>query len=450
MRFLPHDRDPSVLVVGAGYVGLCLAAVLAQRGLRVIAADVDRAHVERLRAGRCTIAEPGLEELLRDGLASGRLTVTADLSAASDCDVVLLTTGTPVDAEGRLDPSQLEAACRDLAPRLRAGQLVVVKCTVSPGTTRTVVAPLLAGHGLEPGTDIGLVHCPERLAEGQALDQLRELAVVVGGVNAESAEAATAFWERHLGVPVHPVKDADVAEAVKLASNWWIDHNIAMANELALFCDAFGIDVMDVVTAANTLPKGAGRMNVLLPSVGVGGSCLPKDPVMAARAAADRGVELRTVATGRAVNDAMPGHAARNLVDGLHKLGTDPAGATVAVLGLAFKSDTGDLRETPVAPFVEHLRNAGCTIRLHDGLAEPDRVRALFGQDPEPTIAAALAGADAVAILAGHREYRELTAADLRAATRAGCLVFDGRRYFTRDEISDLHAHDLQYRGIGR
>jgi UDP-N-acetyl-D-mannosaminuronic acid dehydrogenase len=450
MRFLPHDRDPSVLVVGAGYVGLCLAAVLAQRGLTVVAADVDRDHVERLRAGRCTIAEPGLEELLREGLAAGRLTVTSDLATAPDCDVVLITTGTPIDAEGRLDSTQLEAACRDLAPRLRPGQLVVVKCTMSPGTTRTVVAPLLAGHGLEPGVDIGLVHCPERLAEGQALDQLRELAVVVGGVDPDSAEAAGEFWRRHLGVPVHPVADADVAEAVKLASNWWIDHNIAMANELALFCDAFGIDVMDVVTAANTLPKGAGRMNVLLPSVGVGGSCLPKDPVMAARAAADRGVELRTVATGRAVNDAMPGHAARSLTDELRKLGTDPAGATVAVLGLAFKNDTGDLRLTPVAPFVEHLRRAGCTVRLHDALADPARVRDLFGQDPEPSVGAALAGADAVAVLAAHREYRELTAADLRAATRAGCLVFDGRRYFTRDEIGALHDHDLHYRGIGR
>lgn len=450
MRFLPDDRDPSVLVVGAGYVGLCLAAVFARRGLKVVAYDVDRGHVERLRAGRCTIAEPGLEPLLREGLASGCLTVSADLSAATTCDVVLLAPGTPVDADGRLDSSQLEAACRDLAPRLRAGQLVVVKSTVSPGTTRTVVAPLLAGHGLRPGVDFGLAHCPERLAEGQAIAQLGELAVIVGGINAESAAAAAALWERHLGVPVHPVAGADVAEAVKLASNWWIDHNIAMANELALFCDAFGIDVLDVVTAANTLPKGAGRLNVLLPSVGVGGSCLTKDPVMTARAAADRGVELRTITTGRAVNDAMPGHAARSLTDELRKLGTDPAGATVAVLGLAFKNDVGDLRQTPVVPFVAGLRRAGCTVRLHDGLAEPDQVRALFGQAPEPSIGAALAGADAVAILAAHREYRELTAGDLRAATRAGCLVFDGRRYYTRDEITALHDHDLRYRGIGR
>lgn len=450
MRFLPHDRDPSVLVVGAGYVGLCLAVVLVRRGLKVVAVDVDREHVERLRAGRCAIAEPGLEDMLRDGLASGRLTIEADLSAAPGCDVVLLTPGTPVDIDGRLDSSQLEAACRDLAPRLRPGQLVVVKCTVSPGTTRTVVAPLLAGHGLQPDADIGLAHCPERLAEGQALDQLRELAVIVGGIGPASAEAATAFWRRHLGVPVHPVPNADVAEAVKLASNWWIDHNIAMANELALFCDTFGIDVTDVVTAANTLPKGAGRMNVLLPSVGVGGSCLPKDSVMLARAAADRGVELRTVSTGRAVNDAMPGYAARRLTDELRKLGTDPSTATVAVLGLAFKNDTGDLRRTPVVPFVEHLRRAGCAVRLHDGLAEPDLVRDVFGQPPESSIGAALAGADAVAVAAGHREYRELSAADLRAATRAGCLIFDGRRYFTHDEIGALRDHGLRYRGIGR
>ncbi|WP_007023600.1 nucleotide sugar dehydrogenase [Saccharomonospora iraqiensis] len=450
MRFLPRDRAPSVLVVGAGQVGLCLAAVLAERGLRVVAADIDLEHVERVRAGRCAIAEPGLDQLLRDGLASGRLTVTADLSAAAGSDVILLTPGTPVDADGRLDSSNLEAACRDLAPRLRPGHLVVVKCTVSPGTTRTVVAPLLSGHGARPGEDFGLVHCPERLAEGQALAQIRELAVIVGGVDPESAESASVFWRNTLGVPVHPVADADIAEAVKLASNWWIDHNIAMANELALFCDAFGIDVVDVVTAANTLPKGNGRMNVLMPSVGVGGSCLPKDPVMAARAAGDRGVELRTVTTGRAVNDAMPDHAARSLTDQLSKFGTDPAEATVAVLGLAFKSDTGDLRRTPVAPFVAQLREAGCTVRLHDGLAEPARVRDVFGQDPEPSIDAAIAGADAVAMLTGHREYRDLAPADLRAATRAGCLVFDGRRYFTRDEIESLYEHDLRYRGIGR
>ncbi|GAA2711052.1 nucleotide sugar dehydrogenase [Micromonospora olivasterospora] len=450
MRFFTDRRPLRVAVVGFGHVGACLGVTLAGRGMTVTGIDTDAALVAELRAGRCRLREPGLAEVLAALRDSPRLRLSTGYGAVADADVVVLTVGTPLGDAGAVVADHLEQSCRALAPRLRAGQLVVVKSTVPPGTTRRVLAPLLEGGGLRQGRDFGLAYCPERLAEGTALRDLRELPVVVGGLDADSAAAAVAFWKEALDVPVHVVPDAETAEIVKLATNWWIDVNIAVANELARFCAAYDTDVLEVVGAANALPKGTGRVNLLLPGVGVGGSCLTKDPWIAWRAADAHGVELETVATARRVNDAMPARCGALIAAELARLGSDPAASTVAVLGLAYKNDTGDLRHTPVRGVVDTLRSAGAAIRLHDPLADPDEVRACFGQRPVPTLDEAVTGADCVAVLAGHRQYRELDYVALRDRVAMPCLVFDGRLHLPPPTIADLLGLGYAYRGVGR
>ncbi|WP_262391267.1 nucleotide sugar dehydrogenase [Nocardiopsis sp. CNR-923] len=345
---------------------------------------------------------------------------------------------------------QLERVCEQIAPRLEPGRLVIVKSTVVPGTTRTLVAPLLEQGGLTCETDFGLAYCPERLAEGEALAQLGELTVVVGGDGRDGTAAAARFWEESLGVPTHVVPGTDAAETVKLATNWWIDANVAIANELARFCAAFGVDVMDVIAASNSLPKGDSRVNILRPGVGVGGACLTKDPWMAWRVARDRGVRLETVRTARHANDSMPSYTAETILEELVKLGSDPEEATVAVLGVSFKGGTGDLRNTPVKGVVERLREAGVRVRMFDPLAEPDQVRAELGERVTDSLDEAVRGADAVALLAGHREFREIPPARLRSLLSGAGLVFDGRAVLAPDTPRELRELGLAYRGVGR
>lgn len=450
MRFLPDSREPKVAIIGFGYVGCCLGVTLADQGLYVTGIDRNPHLVSELNAGRCHISEPGLPEALEKLRGTSRLTFSTEYDAIEDADVVVIAVGTPIGPDRSLITEQLEEVCVTLAPQLRRGQLVVLKSTVAPGTTRGLVRPLLEGGGLVQGNDFGLVFCPERLSEGNALSELRELPIIVGGCDPESTHSATEFWKRALNVPVCEYTSLEVAEIVKLADNWWIDHNIALANDLARLCDVFRVDVLQVITGANSLPKGTGRVNILLPSVGVGGYCLTKDPWITWNAARERGVRLRTIETGRAVNDAMPAYTHETISAELVRAGWDPKHAKVAVLGAAFKNNTGDLRSTPVKPVVDGLLAAGVTVSLFDPLANPAELRSLMGVEASATLEEAVDGAHCLAVLAGHEPFRQLDFAALRECVPSPCLIFDGRAYYSQETIDELRRLGFDYRGIGR
>lgn len=448
MSFLPSRPDLKVAVVGFGYVGSCIAATLADRGHDVVGVDADPGLVAELADGHCRFVEHGLADLIFSGMASGRLRVTTDYAATGDADVVLITVGTPIRDDGSLADDQLRGACTELSRHLRPGQLVVLKSTVPPGTTRSVVLPLLERGGLTGGSHFGLAFTPERLAEGTALNELQTFPIVAGGLGRESARDVATFWRRSLGVEVLPLDTLEAAEIVKLADNWWIDLNIALANELAKFCTLYDVDVLDVINAANTIPKGRGKVNILMPSVGVGGSCLTKDPWMVWRSARQHGIEIRTAAAGREVNAGMPEYTAQLAIDELVRLGKDPATSTVAVLGLAFKNNTGDLRATPTQGVVEALVKAGAKVRIHDPLVDPARAEETFGLALTPELDDAVRDADCLAVLALHRELEDIDFASLPVA--GSCLVIDGRAYYPREKIDTLRALGYVYRGIGR
>ena len=448
MRAVSDYKDPSVAVLGFGYVGSCIAATLADLGFDVVGVDADPEMVEEFGRGYCRFQEAGLAEAIARSRATGKLRVTTDTSAISAADVVLITVGTPVLDDGSLADAQLRGACAEVSKYLRAGQLVVLKSTVPPGTTRGVVLPLLERSGLTAGSDFGLAFTPERLAEGTAMQEVRTLPIVAGGLDAGSTRAVTRFWSHTLGVEVLPLDSLEAAEVVKLANNWWIDLNIALANELAKFCALYGVDVLDVIRAANTITKGNGKVNILLPSVGVGGSCLTKDPWMVWSAARRQGVEIRTAAAGRDVNAEMPRYTARLVVDTLAGLGKDPARATVAVLGLAFKNNTGDLRATPTLGMIQALRETGADVRIHDPLVEPARAEEMFGLALTENLEDAVRDADCVAVLALHRDFEDIDFAKLPVA--GSCLVLDGRAYYAKDKIETLRELGYVYQGIGR
>jgi dTDP-alpha-D-glucose dehydrogenase len=450
MKATSSSQTPRVAVLGFGYVGSCVAATLAARGIPVCGIDSDARLIEEMRSGYCRFNEPGLGDALHRAQQRGDLILATDYAAAATADVIIIAVGTPVTPDRTIVTEHLETVCAGLAPLLRPGHLVILKSTVAPGTTSTLVRPLLEKAGAVHGEDFSLAFCPERLAEGDALAQFRNLPIVIGGCDEQSAEHARRFWVSALGSEVVTFSRPEIAELVKLADNWWIDVNIALGNELALLCGSLEIDVLDVISGANTLPKGSGRVNILLPSVGVGGSCLTKDPWMLWSAARQHGVRLRLAETSRQVNDAMPGHTCRIIHSGLASLGKDPATARIAVLGLAFKNNTNDLRNTPVRPVVEELRATAGQVAIYDPLVDPAEAEAGFGLRPAGSLAAAVQGADCVAVLACHDQLREMDLAELAGRVSMPCLLVDGRAYYPAPTIDRLRELGFSYRGIGR
>ena len=437
-----ENREP-VAVFGFGYVGASLATVLAEGGHAVRGVDVDSELVARVAGGECPIGEAGITGRFERYANEGRITASTDPSAAADCSTVLVTVGTPL-AEADPDLSAVEAATRSVASLLEPEDLVVYRSTLPATATTGTVAPLLAeGSGLEPGTDFHLAFCPERMAEGSAYEDLTTTPVVVGGLSPGSREAAESFWSS-LGLETVPVSDPTAAELAKLADNWWIDLNIALANELALLSEKLGTDAMEVIAAANTLPKGQHSVNILYPGSGVGGSCLHKDPQFVASLGERYGLDLETPRVSRRVNDRMPGHVVELTREAL---GGDLAGATVAVLGVAFKAGTDDTRNTPAVPVVEGLRGGGSEVRVTDPSVPTDEVEALLGVSPE-RLPEALSGADAVVVVTDHEAYRTLTPETLRERVgRDSFAVVDGRQVFAWDAFDGT---GITYRGVGR
>jgi UDP-N-acetyl-D-mannosaminuronic acid dehydrogenase len=438
----------TIAVIGLGYVGLCVATALADAGFSIVGVDNDPGLVADLRQGRVRSREPGVEDAALRSLAEGRLRATTDYAAVADAQVILIAVGTPVTDDMTLADEQLRGACSELSRHLRRGHLVICKSTVPPGTTRELVLPLLERGGLVGGRDFSLAFSPERLAEGTALTDLRTLPIVVGGLNERSTAEAVEFWQKTLNVLVIPQDSVEAAEIVKLADNWWIDLNIALANELARFCALFGVDVLDVIAAANSITKGNGNVNILLPSVGVGGSCLTKDPWMVWQTAARHGLTVRTPQVGRRANAEMPAYTAQLILDDLVARDRDPRSSTVAILGVAFKNNTGDLRSTPVKDVIAKLAGAGVAVRAYDPMADPDQAERMLGVRPRDSLEETVRDADCVAVLALHRQFEDIDFAVLPVAER--CLVLDGRAYYSKEKIAMLRGLGYRYRGIGR
>lgn len=450
MKFLPDDRAPSVAVVGFGYVGSCVAATLAGSGIRVFGIDSDQRLIQEMRSGYCRFNEPGLAEGLADALNSGILTVSTSYDDVRAADVIIIAVGTPVDASKTVVTEYLESVSAKLAPMLRPGHLVILKSTVAPGTTNGLVRPLLEKGGAVEGRDFGLAFCPERLAEGDALAQFRTLPIVIGACDDQSAVEARKFWTDALGVEVLMFSRPEIAELVKLADNWWIDLNIALGNELAQLCGSLDVDVLDVISGANSLPKGSSHVNILLPSVGVGGSCLTKDPWILWSAGQTHGVRLRLAEAGREVNEAMPAYTYNLIRNGLADLGKHAGTAKVAVLGLAFKNNTNDLRHTPVKPVVAALHKSGFRVAIYDPLVADDVAEEEFGLKQALSWEDAVQDADCVAVLAGHDVIQEIDFAELAERVSMPCLLVDGRAYYPHETLQKLRTLGFTYRGIGR
>jgi UDP-N-acetyl-D-glucosamine dehydrogenase len=351
-----------IAIVGAGYVGVPLAQVFAQAGRPVLLVDVQAERVDRLNRGESYI-EDVPSEVMKGFVDEGLLAATTDYDALREVDAILVALPTPLSAQREPDLSILLAATAQIAPRLRKGHLVVIESTTYPGTTRERVKPLLEESGLEAGHDFHLAFSPERVDPGREDWTTRNTPKVVGGLTDECTKQATALYESAVETVV-AVSSPEAAELTKLLENIFRSVNIALVNELAQLCDRMNLDVWEIVDAASTKPFGFMRFE---PGPGLGGHCLPVDPFYLSWKARQYDFYTEFIELAGKVNANMP-YFCRSLISQALNHGAQRSvnGSKVLVLGVSYKANTSDSRESPALKLIELLHNAGAEVAYHD------------------------------------------------------------------------------------
>ncbi|HUZ16272.1 MAG TPA: nucleotide sugar dehydrogenase [Gaiellaceae bacterium] len=356
------SRPYDVAVIGAGYVGIPHAATFAEAGCSVLVVDVVPELVERLNRGESHIEDVSSERLAAL-VSSGQLRATTDYAEVAGCDAVVIAVPTPLSRQREPDLSIVESAARSLAPVLRKGQLVVLESTTWPGTTREVLQPILETSGLRAGEDFHLAFAPERVDPGRTDWTTKTTPKVVGGITPACTERAAELYGRAIDT-VHRVSTPEAAELTKLLENIFRSVNIALVYELAILCDRMGIDIWEVVDAATTKPFGFMRFS---PGPGLGGHCIPVDPFYLTWKAREFGFYTEFIELAGKVNEEMP-YFCRSLISQALNHGAQKAmkGSRILVLGVAYKADIGDVRESPALKIISLLRNAGAHVSFHD------------------------------------------------------------------------------------
>lgn len=356
-----RDRTATIVVVGLGYVGLPLAVELATVGFRIHGLEVDRERVASVNGGRSYIddvADGDLEPLV----SREALSATHEPGVAAEADAVLICVPTPLTRSKQPDLSYVTSAVSQLVPHLHAGQLIVLESTTYPGTTTEVVRPILEGSGLVAGRDFHLAFSPERLDPGNRNRSIRTVPKIVGGLTPRCLELASLLY-RQIAAQVVPVSSPTVAEMVKVYENVFRNVNIALVNELTLLCDRMGLNVWEIIDAAATKPYG---FMPFYPGPGVGGHCIPVDPYYLAAKAREFDFHARFIELAATVNDSMPYYVISRTMSALGTRGKTLAGARTLILGVAYKKDISDVRESPALKLMELLEKRGAEVTYHD------------------------------------------------------------------------------------
>jgi UDP-N-acetyl-D-glucosamine dehydrogenase len=437
-----NERDQSVAVIGLGYVGLPLAIGLADAGRAVVGLDIDPGRVATLNRGRSHISDVPSEQVDRC-VRAGRFRATTDPESLRAPDAIFVCVPTPFDANRAPDLSYIRSAAQSIQPRLRAGHLIILESTTYPGTTEEVLQPLLETTGLRAGIEFDLAFVPERIDPGQVESQgwtIRNTPKVVGGLTPGGAERAAALLAS-LGAPVHLVSSPRVAEMSKLLENTFRSVNIALVNELALLCERMGIDVWEVINAAATKPYG---FMPFRPGPGVGGHCIPVDPLYLSWKAREFDFHTNFITLASQVNEDMPYHVVDLIVRGLSRQGRALDGARVLVLGVAFKRDIDDARNSPAERTIEILMARGAAVDYHDPHVPRFKVggnvfhRGRVTLESTPLTDEALAAADCVVVVAGH------TSIDYRRIAARARLVVDTCNAVPRDAQANVVRLGMQ------
>ncbi len=414
-----ENKSALIGVVGLGYVGLPLIQAFVRSGLTAIGFDVDRRKVEKLLAGESYIKhiEP---DWITDQIQSNKFVPTSDMSRMSEPDAILICVPTPLTESRDPDLSYIESTVNQIAQTLRPNQLIVLESTTYPGTTRDVVLPILEKSGLKAGKDFYLAFSPEREDPGNPVYSAAKIPKVVGGIDETSCQLANALYS-HAVVETIPVSNCEIAEACKILENVYRSVNIAMVNELKMLFDRLGIDVWEVIDAAKTKPFG---FQAFYPGPGLGGHCIPIDPFYLSWMARMHDVPARFIELAGEINASMPEYVIGRVAQALNEHRKPVNGSKIAILGVAYKKDVDDPRESPSFRLMELLQIAGAELSYNDphiprlsAMRHYD-VPDLTSQELTPEF---LASQDCVLIATDHSAY------DYAAIVEHSKLVIDTR-----------------------
>ncbi|KKT89075.1 MAG: Nucleotide sugar dehydrogenase [Candidatus Jorgensenbacteria bacterium GW2011_GWC1_48_8] len=403
----------SVAVVGLGYVGLPTALAIAEAGVKVTGIDINKKRVNQLNGGKSFIAEIP-DETVKRMLKNFR--ATTDWKAIKKCNVVLITVPTPLNKNKAPDTSFIENAAKKIYPHIKRGVIVVLESTTYPGTTEELLLPILERSGLKAGRDFYLAFAPERIDPGNKQFKFTDIPKVVGGINKISTDKTAAFYQLYLK-KVHPVSSARTAEMTKLLENIFRLVNISLVNELKMLADKMDIDFWEVIEAAKTKPYG---FTPFYPGPGVGGHCIPLDPFYLSWKARELNFFTRFIDLAGEINELMPHHVATKVIWALNNKKKAVRGAKILALGVAYKKDIDDPRESPAVEVIKDLVKKGANVRYNDPFIPQINVSGKTFRSV-PLNKKALKSADCVLVLTDHSIY------DYKMIARTAKLIIDTR-----------------------
>lgn len=408
-------KKAEIGVMGLGYVGLPLAVGFAKKGFKVCGMDVDKDRIERLRKGRSYILDVPASDIVKV-MKNRMLTVTSDMSAIKKLDAVIICVPTPLDKAKEPDMSYIISAVKSVARYMKRGQVVVLESTTYPGTTEEVMLPVLESDELREGRDFYLAFSPERIDPGNKEYNTENTPKIVGGMSERSTAAAVLLYEQ-LIENVIPVSSSRVAEMIKLLENTFRIVNIGLVNEVMLMCNKMGINVWEVIDGAKTKPYG---YMPFYPGPGVGGHCIPVDPLYLSWKARMRGFEARFIDLASHMNSRMPHYVVHKVIEGLNDRRKPLKRSSILVMGVAYKKDVKDLRESPALEIIDLLLKKGAAVSYYDPYLPYLKIRGLnlkgirFGKDT-------LKRADCVVIVTDHSDV------DYKFVAKNSRLIVDTR-----------------------
>jgi len=394
-----HDKSIVAGVVGLGYVGLPLAVEKAKAGFRTIGFDVQKEKVDMVNAGHNYIGDV-VDRHLTTLVEDGRLTATTDFSFIRDVDFVAICVPTPLDAHQQPDISYVESSARSIAKYLHPCMMVVLESTTYPGTTEELIKPILETSGLKCGEDFYLGFSPERVDPGNLIYKTKNTPKVVGGLGSDASEVISAMYEAVLQSEVFRASSPAVAEMTKILENTYRNINIGLINELAILCHKMGIDLWEVIEAAKTKPFG---FTPFYPGPGLGGHCIPLDPYYLSWKAREYGFHTSMIESSMMINDRMPEYCVERIGDMLNRRFAKALnGANVLVLGVAYKQDIDDYRESPAIRVIEELKKEGAYVRFYDPFIPRYRHKGEWHEGEKTLSTELLENSDIVVITTSH------------------------------------------------
>jgi len=409
-----NRKDAEICVIGLGYVGLPLLKLCQEKGFSAIGLDIDKKAVENA---------------IKAGVSA---TLDAEYSL-TDSDCIFICVPTPIDKNNRPDLQYVESATKTIIKFLKKDSLVVLESTVAPGTTEEILVPILKESGLKD-EEFYVVHCPERIDPGNEKWTVKNLPRVIGGINKKSTKIAVEFYKKIIDAEIQELSSVKAAEAVKIVENTFRDINIAFFNELAKSFDKFGIDISEVIKGAKTKPFG---FMAHYPGCGVGGHCIAVDPYYLINKAEESGFNHRFLKLAREINNSMPEYTVSKVKQAMDKANKTINGSNITILGLAYKPDVSDMRESPAFPIIEELEKWGANLTIYDPY--------LLEESSVDSLEKALQNKDCIVIVTAHKEFLKITSENLREHKIK--VVVDGRNILDKNEIKKL---GIIYEGIGK